>query len=129
MKKKFVFLIILVVLVLVIAAFTVIKWHNNQEYVIVSKYFDVKIDSAADLIYFDEDDTYCHAAYSLDDDDYNSVFSQFQKIGYETTEIELSEEFEWIPIDKVVASYTLKNGTNVFIAKAVDGYTDIYFVK
>lgn len=129
MKKKLIFLIIAVAVALTIASFVGIKWYNNQEYAIVSKSFDVKISKDADLIYFDEDDTYCHAAYSVDDNNYNSIFLQLQKLGYETTEIDASEEFEWIPTDRIVAAYALDNDTKVFITKAVDGYTELYFVK
>lgn len=133
-KVKFLILALVGLVVIVAIAIPVLNWYSKQEYVIVSNKFNITVKSDADLIYFDDDDNYVHAAYCVSDDDYQKMLDEIKNAGYkETDEITIDTELEWIPADRIVKSYGLVlygEGTpNIFVTETQNGLVELYFVK
>lgn len=133
-KVKILIIIAVVVTVLAVAAVFAIKWYNQQEYAIVSKQFDVSISKNAELIYFDDDTDYCHAAYGIGEDDYKALLDKIDSVGYKEVEVETElPDLEWIPADRIVKGYELvvygESAEKIFITDLTNGYVELYFVK
>ena len=133
-KIKVLIIVIAVIIVLGIAAIPLFKWCNNQEYAIVSKNFGVSIGKDADLIYFDEDDAYLHAAYGVDEDAYKTLKSEIKAAGYGEMNFDNTNiGYEWIPSGKVKIMYRLeKSGEStkdIYITEPNNGFVELYFVK
>ena len=134
MNKKIKVLIIAVVIVVIlaVAAAPLLKWYNQQEYVIVSKAFDITVNKNADIIYFDEDVEYLHAAYGVSEDVYAKLLNKIDDAGYVDVAIETTDitNYEWIPSDRVVTAYGFdESATYIFVTELQNGFIELYFVK
>lgn len=133
-RIKILIIVIAVIMVLGIAAIPLLKWCNNQEYNIVSKSFGVSISKDAELIYFDEDDAYLHAAYGVSEDAYKALKDEIEAAGYHQMNFDNTNVgFEWIPSGKVKIMYRLEkldeSTKDIYITAPNNGFVELYFVK
>lgn len=152
MNKKIKILIVVMAVVIVVglAAIPVLKWYNNQEHIIVSKGFDVTINKNSDLIYFDEDDNYLHAAYGVSEEEFENIVKEMLDNNYYqesevVTEIDgttvlspIVSNNEWIPQDKITKAYCQKTPSKenkgydfayVYVTDSKNGFVEMYFIK